>query len=173
MRVHMRRWRDLYINRLLGGIWKSKLEKSVGQRVKRGEAAAMLGYGLRMLVIYFSIIKVLTVLNSYDWSSKYVLIHCVPYWVLLFASIISHTCRVTTGYSNSNTLQFINETNCDSIINRSMFWTNFYCFITEQYGMNWKATIVWLQLFDERAKQALETNTHAREIWSNISHPYG
>jgi hypothetical protein len=44
-------WRDLYINRLLGGIWKSKLEKSILWLVKQGEAAAMLGYGLRMLVI--------------------------------------------------------------------------------------------------------------------------
>jgi hypothetical protein len=36
---------------LLGGSWKSELEKSVGRLVKPGEAAAMLGCGLRMLVI--------------------------------------------------------------------------------------------------------------------------
>jgi hypothetical protein len=44
MHVHVCWWRDIYINRLLGGIWKSKLEKSVSRPVKQGEASAMLGY---------------------------------------------------------------------------------------------------------------------------------
>ena len=36
--------------------------------------------------------------------------------------------------------------------------------------MNNKAIIVWLQLFDERAKQALHTHTHTQNLKQLATH---